>query len=72
MMLIVRAGTSIDYQSRLLGKSRVGFVRVSLKAIECVLLRLRLDAFMKNVPCGLLAKRRRAKLEAEFDSSDDI
>ena len=72
MMLIVRAGTSIDYQSRLLGKNRVGFVRVSLKTAECVLLRLRLDAFIKNVPCGLLAKRRRAKLEAELDSTDDI
>jgi len=43
-----------------------------LKAVECVLLRLRLDAFMKNVPCGLLAKKRRAKLEAELDPSDDI
>ena len=57
---------------RLLGQNRVGAVRVSLKAVECVLLRLRLDAFVKNVPCGLLAKRRRAKLEAELDSSDDI
>lgn len=71
-MLIARAGTSIDYQSRLLGKNRVGFVRVRLKAIECVLLRLRLDAFIKNVSCGLLAKKRRAKLEAELDFTDDI
>ncbi len=71
-MLIARAGTSIDYQSRLLGETRVGFVRVRLKAIECVLLRLRLDAFIKNVPCGLLAKKRRAKLEAELDFTDDI
>ena len=71
-MLIARAGTSIDYQSRLLGQNRVGSDRVSLKTAECVLLRLRLDAFIKNVPCGLLAKRRRAKLEAELDFSDDI
>ena len=31
-MLIARAGTSIDYQSRLLGETRVGFVRVSLNS----------------------------------------
>ena len=41
-MLIARAGTSIDYQSRLLGETRVGFVRVSLKAVEDALSCLRL------------------------------
>ena len=41
-------------EQRLLGQIRVGSVRVSLKAVECVLLRLRLDAFVKNAPCGLL------------------
>ena len=41
-------------QRRLLGQNRVGSVRVSLKAVECILLRLRLDAFVKNAPCGLL------------------
>lgn len=27
---------------------------------------------VEDVSCGLLAKRRRAKLEAELDSTDDI
>ena len=48
MMLIARVGTSIDYQSRLLGENRVGFALVSLKAAECVLLRLRLDTLSKT------------------------
>ena len=33
---------------RLLGQNRVGSVRVSLKAVECVLLRLRLDTLSKT------------------------
>lgn len=33
---------------RLLGQNRVGYVRVSLKAAGCVLLRLRLDTLSKT------------------------